>query len=362
MLEIPTFRQLVVQAEQDLASEDGDRRLLPALEAALAYALAGIAVLWFRLLQYISRQVFLDTADEEWALQHANIYGVELLPAEVATGTILATGDNDTVIDVGTLWQSADGFEYVTTEEATIVSGEAEIPVSAVEAGEDSNLTTTGAQLTLVGDVSGLDATAAVLGDGITGGTDVESAKEVQVRALERLRAPRRGGSAEDYEIWAKEASSEIGGAWATANYQGIGTVLVIVAKKWDPTDPEDSPIPGPSLLAEVAAYIDTKKPAGLWLVSVEGPTLQELDPQIVLDPDSSSIRDAVTKALARHLATVEPGGTVYYDDCVGAINRAAGEGHHLLKLPDELLELGVNNVELEDGELAVPGDIDWTA
>lgn len=361
-LEIPTLTQLHDQAEQDLQVE-ADRRLQPALQTALAWALAGLLALLYRALRYFSRQVFVDTADDEWALLHASVYGVTALPAVTADGQLLATGTDGTIIPAGTVWEySSTGVEYESTADAVIDGGEAIVNVEALEPGELGNLTTTGVMLSLTASIAGVDDEAALVSPGLTGGAEAETPAELKQRVLFKIRSPRRGGSEQDYEDWARDASSAVAGAWATSAWMGIGTVLVIIAKGWDPTDPTDSPIPSPALLAEVSAYIDERKPAGLWLVTVDGPTLRSINPRILLDDDTPELRVAVTNAVARHLATVEPGGVVYYDDLVTAINRAAGETHHLLSIPNDALVLGVNNVQLDDGELAVPGTIDWDA
>lgn len=359
MLEIPTLRQLATQAEEDLRVE-ADGRIRPAIQAALAWALAGLAYLYLLALRFLSRNLFLDTADEAYALQHASIDGVEPLPAIPSKGSAQATGTNGSIVTAGTLLERADGARYSVDTEATVVAGEVVLSLTAVIAGVAGDLEA-GQALTFVSTPVGLDAETTVMAPGIIGGADVETPAETQARALARRRARRRGGSEDDYEVWAREASVDVANAWATGSYQGIGTVLVIVAQDWDPTIDGETPVPTPALISTVASYIDLRKPAGLWLVTVQGPTLYSLDPEILLSPDTPAIRTAVEKALARHLATVEPGGLVYYDDLVDAINRAIGEDHHLLRVPAKIsLVLGVNNVQLDAGELAVPGTIDW--
>lgn len=359
MLEIPSLDDLRVQAEQDLTVEGGVIR--QSLQRALAFALAGVVYLLLKTLQYLSRQLFPDTASEAFALSWADVYGVEQKPATQAAGSVQATGTAGNPIPAGEVLQRSDGRRYSVDAAAVVgVGGDVTFAVTAEEAGASGDAGD-GTQLTFVTPPAGIDAQAFVVGvDGLSGGFDVETAALTKQRTLDLIRAPRRGGSEEDYEIWATEIAG-ISQAFARDAYAGIGTVLLIVAKQWDPTDPGDSPVPTAAQIAAVEAKIAVEKPAGLHLVSVVPPTLQSLDPHIVLDPDTTEVRDAVTRALALRLASVVPGTTAHYDDLVDAVNRAAGEVHHQLWIASGPL-WGPYNVAVGADSLMVPGTITWAA
>jgi uncharacterized phage protein gp47/JayE len=365
VLEIPTLRILRLQAEQDIETEINGA-LGSRLRTAIAFALAGLVYLLLKSLQFLSRQIFIDTADEAFALLWASIYGVEANPATSASGPAQFTGANGTVFVGGEIAQREDGTQFAVVTPGVIgPTGEIVLDVEAVEAGAAGN-TIAGETLTLTAPPVGADAEAVVVNDGIVDGFDVESVESVVERTLELIRAPRRGGSEEDYEIWAKEVPG-IANAYARGSFAGIGTVLVIVAQEWDPAlplSPTNTPIPSASLIGDVEAYLEERKPAGLHLVAVQPPVLQSLDPFIVLDPDSPTIQANVARSLALQLATVDPGTLARYDDQVIAINRAAGEEHHQLWTEDldNPATYGPYNTQVGDNNLLIPGTITWTA
>lgn len=360
MLEIPTFREIRIQAQQDLNTE-ADGALRAALINAIAYALAGIVYLFFKTLQFLSRQLFLDQAEEKFALLWASIFGVDPTPATAATGEVQITGTIGSTWLGGEVLRRADGVEY-TIDAPGEMTGieEATVTVTAVEAGEDGNCDVD-TDLVFVSPPAGIDAEAIVVDeDGLSGGFEVETPAAVQARALEQIRAPRRGGSEADYVIWAKQVSG-VGAAYARGSFLGIGTVLVVIAQEWDPTEPGDTPVPSDELIAAVEEHFESLKPAGLHGVFVQPPTLTELDPYIALTTDTAEIRAAVERSLALALARVEPGNTAYYDDLVEAINRASGEEHHRLYVDDGSGNYGVHDTVVGYTHLLVPGTITWT-
>ena len=80
MLEIPTLRVLRLQAQQDMNTEVNGA-LGSALRTAIAFALAGLVYALMTALQFLSRQPFIDTADDAFSLLIASIYGVTPTPA-----------------------------------------------------------------------------------------------------------------------------------------------------------------------------------------------------------------------------------------------------------------------------------------
>ena len=76
MLEIPTLRILRLQAQQDVEVEINGS-LGSRLRSAIAYALAGAGYLFMLSLQFLSRQFFIDTASDPYALLIASQYGIE---------------------------------------------------------------------------------------------------------------------------------------------------------------------------------------------------------------------------------------------------------------------------------------------
>jgi uncharacterized phage protein gp47/JayE len=362
MFTIPTLKQLRQLARDDVETEINGT-LGSRIREGIAFALAAFGYLYLRILQWEARQMFVDLADAAFKLLWASIYGVTPNAATAATGSIQVTGLGGSAIPALTVLTRDDGAEFLTQAPAVIPGiGEVTITVSASEAGEDGN-TLTGTVLTFVAPPVGVDADAIVLGitgeDGLTDGFDAEDAESVGERTLVRIQSVPRGGSETDYVVWSTDVSG-VAQAWAFDAAYGIGTVLVIIAKEWDPTDPLDTPVPSAGLIATVEASLTTLKPAGLHGVFVQGPVLQDLDPYIVLNPDTADIRNAVTQSLALALADVEPGGIAYYDDLVKAIDRAAGEQHHRLFVSDGLGGYGPYDTQVGATSLLIPGTVTW--
>jgi len=363
MFSIPTLKQLRQLARDDVETEVNGA-LGSRLREAIAFALAAFGYMYLRILQWQARQMFVDLADAAYKLLWASIYGVAPNPATSATGLVRVTGAGASVVPALTLLARDDGAEYLTQAPAVIPGvGEVDITVTASEAGAIGN-TLTGTELTLVAPPAGVDSVAIVLGaageNGLTDGFDAEDAESVGARTLVKIQAGPIYGKENDYVIWAT-AIAGVSAAWAFDAAYGIGTVLVIIAKQWDPTDPLDSPIPSALLISTVEASIAELKPSGLHGVFVQGPVLQDLAPYIVLTPDTPDIRSAVTEALALALARVEPGGLAYYDDLVTAINRAAGEEHHRLFVDGGGGGFGPYDTQAGATSLLIPGTITWT-
>jgi uncharacterized phage protein gp47/JayE len=363
MFTIPTLKQLRQLARDDVETEINGA-LGSRMRDGIAFALAAFGYMYLRILQWEGRQMFVDLADAAFKLLWASIYGVTPNPATAASGSIRATGVTGSAIPALTVLARDDGAEFLTQAPAVIgVTGEVTIAVSASVAGEDGN-TLTGTELTFTTPPVGVDAAALVLGtvgeDGLADGFDAEDAVAVGKRTLVKIQSVPRGGSETDYVVWST-AVSGVAQAWAFDAAYGIGTVLVIIAQEWDPTVPGDSPVPSAGLIATVEASLTTLKPAGLHGVFVQGPVLQDLDPFIVLTPDTVDIRNAVLQSLALALAEVEPGGIAYYDDLVKAVDRAAGEQHHRLFVSDGLGGYGPYDTQVGATSLLVPGTPTWT-
>lgn len=363
MFTIPTLKQLRQLARDDVETEINGT-LGSRLREGIAFALAAFGFGYLRILQWEARQMFVNLADAAFKLLWAAIYGITPNPATSATGSGRATGVTGSVIPALTLVTRDDGAEFLTQAVEVIpVTGEVTITVAASEAGEAGN-TLTGTVLTFPSPPAGVDTDVIVLGtvgeDGIADGFDAEDADSVGARTLFKIQSVPLGGSEADYVGWST-AVSGVAQAWAFDAAFGIGTVLVVLAQKWDPTVPGDSPIPSPTLIATVEASLTALKPAGLHGVFVQAPVLQDLDPYIVLEPDTVDIQNAVIQSLALALAAVEPGGIAYYDDLVKAVDRAAGEQHHRLFVSDGLGGYGPYDTPVGATSLLVPGTPVWT-
>src|SRR5690554_3799516 len=109
----PSLPELVRRVDQDLLSRlPGSRAALEVrLTRALAVSEAGLAHGLYGYLQWLERQLFPETCDDE--LLHLHSAGVPRRQEYAASGVVVFEGSNDAVIVAGTVLQG-DGQEYET--------------------------------------------------------------------------------------------------------------------------------------------------------------------------------------------------------------------------------------------------------
>jgi uncharacterized phage protein gp47/JayE len=344
----PTLEQIVDRIEADIASQLGLSALLPrSLETILARALGGGAHMLHFNAGWVARQIFPDTADSDRLDDIGGFYKVTRKAPAFATGAVLFTGTNDTLIPLGTIAQRADGVQFATDAAATIVGGQALVEVTAVVAGIAGD-TDTATTLSLSSPIAGVDPSPTVESPGISGGAEEEADSDYVDRILERVRLIPQGGANRDYVGWAKEVPG-VTRAWALQT-QGLGTIDVTFVVDNDPT----SLIPDATKLAEVEAYLDDGRRPATANLTVFAPATQDLDPSITLVPDTSDIRTSVQAALEDFVRReTNPGGTMTLTKINEAISTAALEQDHVLVAP-------VADVTPAAGEIILPGTITW--
>lgn len=313
----------------------------------LARAMAGGEHGLYGYLDHVALQLLPDTSDDDVLLRQADAYGLTQISAQAATGTITVTGDIDAQLDVTDRWQSAAGVTYATAAAVTLTATTAVVTVVAESAGSAGNLAT-GATLTLINPVAGIESAATVSGDGLSGGAEIEAIDSLRSRLLERMRKPAQGGSDSDYVNWAQAAHPGVDQVWVT-DEQGPGYVMV----RFITTDAAGGPIPTGPIVDAVDAAIQAQRPITA-RVTVLAPVPVAQDYSIQLTPDTSGVRAAVAEALADlHRREAEPSGTLLLSHIKEAISTAAGETDHVLTSPTA-------NVTYDLGEYPVLGVITW--
>lgn len=340
----PTLTEIIERIKSDIVTRiSGAATLLRrSILIVLAKAYAGACHLLYGNIEDNKDQLFVTTADEDYLAYHGNEYGVSRNAATKATGSIQASGTDATVIPIYTELESATGWVYLTDAAATISGGVVSIDVTAKEAGEDGN-EDTGATLSFVSPISGIDTSATIESPGLDGGTDEEDVEDYRTRILNRKRRPPHGGADFDYEAWMKEVSG-VTRAWAISEYQGVGTIGCAFVR-----DDDDYFIPSEAEIATVRAYIishtDTltgktvgipaTAEAGLYMIS-----LNELSVNMTVEiyPNTSAIQTAVNAAIEQLI--LEEGGpdqAIYKSEINDVIASVSGEERHKVTLPSGL-------------------------
>ena len=123
----PTLPTLLERARGDIDARmpGADSRLRRSALDVLARTHAGGVHGLYGYLDSIALNALPDTATDTWLLRWAAILGVTPKAATAAEGVVIASGVSGSVIPSGTELQRADGVEYVTTAEATIIDASA---------------------------------------------------------------------------------------------------------------------------------------------------------------------------------------------------------------------------------------------
>lgn len=201
----PTLPELVAQARTILETKlpGADSRLRRSFLDVLVQVISAQTHGAYGYLDYIAKQAIPDTATGQELRRWASLFGIPSVAAAFAAGSVDVLGTNGIVIPSGTRLRRADATEYVSTGDATIAAGTAELSVSAVVEGTGSNADE-GVALQFLSPILGVQISATVAEGGISGGTDTESDSALLQRLIERLQKPPAGGSVSDYERQAK--------------------------------------------------------------------------------------------------------------------------------------------------------------
>lgn len=348
----PTLKTLIDRAIAEINARlpNADARLPFSNLNVLSYVMGAVTHGLYGFLDWISRQVFPDTAEAEYLQRWATIWGVSRKSAAPATGAVTLTGSTGVTVPTGTLLHRADGQQYQTTADATLVAGTVNAAVVAVTAGQASSCDV-GVSLSLVSPVAGVNAAGTVAAGGLTGGADAETDDALRARLLARIQQPPHGGASNDYITWALEVAG-VTRAWVYPGELGNGTVSVRFVRDNDGT--AAAIIPDASEVAAVQAYIDARRPVTAQ-VTVVAPVSVPLNFQIQgLAPNTAAVQAAIQAELQDLLIReATPGGTILLSHIRAAISAAVGETDYVLVSP-------AANVTSTTGNMSTMGAITW--
>ena len=341
--ETPSLPVLVDRTQSDLTS-DALRR---SDAQVLARALAGTAYGLYGYLDWIAEQILPDRADEETLERIALLRLTQpRKPAQPAVGAASFSAVGGVVVDADVVLQASDGRTFRVSANVTAVAGLNTVSIEAVDAGTLGNAEA-GLALTLVQPIAGVTNSFTVLAPGLTGGIAQESVESLRARVIRPYRVIPHGGSAADYETWALEVPG-VTRAWCRGNYLGPGTVGLFVMR-----DGDVEPVPNPTQLSEVKAYIEPLRPvtAELYVLApVEVPVAYSIHPV----PDTTAVRAAIQAQLIDlHDREAGLGETLLLTHIAQAISGSAGETDHDLISPVADVAAGTN-------QLLTFGGITW--
>lgn len=300
--------------------------------------------------KWIARQQFADTADEDiLETKHANPRGIFRKTGNYATGTVRFSGTVGSPIGIGCEGK-VNGIVVIATASGVIgADGTVVLAAKVTTVGLAGNLAA-GTKLTLTSAPNGVQSTATVVG--LTGGTERETWMELLARVLFDIRLPNAGGADHDYYKWAM-AVPGVTDAYVFSQRRTPNSVDVVIETAGG--------IPSAQLIADVHAYIESKRPPCVDLM-VMPPTRVPVNIGGVLALDGISLVDAlaeINKVLTAYFATLHVGDVVRKVKIESLITSIAGVVDVTLTSPS------ANVLILADAshsELAALGVVDLTA
>lgn len=266
---------------------------------------------------WMVRQIFPDTADQEYLYMHAAVRGLSLKHAVPARGFLRIKGQAGTMVPEGLQAKRGDGMLYrVTASEPMPAAGIGLFGAEAVTAGETGNAADNAVATVQVAP-AGLDSAATL--QSMRGGVAQETDTELLARLLDLIRRPPAGGNRHDYRRWAMEVDG-VSDALVYPLRRGVGTVDVAIVS--------GDGLPSQDTINRVRAYIDDVRPVTAKSFLVVAPNLRLVD-QVV----RASLRDisleqgkaAIQRAFASQFANIAPGATWVRSQAEALVSNVSG-------------------------------------
>jgi uncharacterized phage protein gp47/JayE len=303
---------------------------------------AGTTHLLYGRLDWSFRQLFPDTAEQEFLDRWASIWGVQRLPAAPAFGSATWAAQLSARIEAGAIIERADNVRYITRDGGSESGGLITIDIEAETLGAIGNAET-GTQLNLMTTFAGVAVQGTVDAPGLAGGADQQTDQALLQALLMRIQMPPHGGAAFDYVRWALEVPG-VTRAWCYPVEMGAGTVTVRFMM--DDVRADNDGIPTPADVEIVAAYIDVRRPVTAQ-VYVVAPIAFPVNVVITaLAPDTPAIRTEIEQNLrSMLLLEAEPSQPIYLSQWSTAIGITAGVDHFVLTAPTVQSDPGVGGI-----------------
>lgn len=348
----PTLPELRDRIEADLVSRlnTSGSILSRSFVYVLSQVLAGAAHLLHGHLEWIAKQIFPDSSEEEFLIRQAAIFGVTRAAPTYTKGEVIFTATGGGVIPAGTVITDTSGNEYTVDETVDSAPTPPYIKalVTAVVPGSESRIVVS-QTFRLEAPIAGVTDEGTASGFFVEQGQDEEDVESLRVRLLERIAEPAHGGTVADYVAWAKSVAG-VTRVWVTPLGLGPGTVVVRFARDGDSL----TAVPDAGEIAEVQGVINNEKPVHA-AVTVAALVDQPIAFTIAVTPNTVDVKAAVTAELTDLIREKgAPGATILLSAIRTAIGRADG-------LTDYTMTAPAGNVVSASNELPRLGTITWT-
>lgn len=302
---LPTLADLMQQTRQSFRSnlKGSDAWVWPNNIYASAKVIAGALYGLFGFASYIQKAMFAWSApDADSLLGHAIEYNIPQNPATPSEGNVVFTVTDNITVNTNAVLQRTDGVQVIVTAGGTLsTSGTLTVPVIAAADGANGN-TEANTPLTIMSGVTTTSTTAptaAVDGNGLALGADLEGLESWRARILFRKRNPPHGGSAADYVFWCGQVSGvsfnlDQPTVFVERLWQGAGSVRVFPLMY----DLYPNGIPQAADILRVQDYIATVQPAGANVtVAAASPVTVNVNVS-GLSPNTTAVQQAIIAEL----------------------------------------------------------------
>jgi uncharacterized phage protein gp47/JayE len=293
MINIPTLQQLYNSILADLENEYGITIPLFGKNSLRAQAAVQAGKLWiyYKLIGFLQKNIFADTADPEAIGGTLERFGrVKLgrnpFPAVAGQYSVLVTGTPGQTIPALTTFKSNDdsanpGLLYILDAPFTLTAGPDFITLRALTAGLDAELEI-GNQLTVTTPLALIDPIVSVAVE-VVQPLAAETIDEYRRKVLDAYRLEPQGGAGADYRIWA----ADVQGVFQSYPYAKIGFAneinLFVEATIADSTDGKGTPTAG--ILQDVEDSIElptasrpSRKPLAVYNIDYLPVTPKDID------------------------------------------------------------------------------------
>lgn len=293
---IPTFaqiRQTILQEVRNLtgvsAPDDSDAAIRADGEAAVVEGL-------YQQQKWIERQLFIQTADEQYLYIHAEKLGLPRLGGTRASGSVQALANTDlTIADTAKLTDGKGHYWSVAGSIDIAADTPTTVEILADEAGAAWNFSS--ASLMWVAPEAGLQSTADVIS--VTGGSDEEDLEDWRARLLERSQLGISRDRAADI-VSAMHSISSIEDVFIFPKRRGLGSLDVAITAKGNPPT-----LPSQSLLNEAQAVLD--EAVAFWAdCRVYAPTVQAVDVTAKISGIGANV-ESVRQVIKDYFAELAP-------------------------------------------------------
>lgn len=349
--ERPTLEEIKDRIEKGIESRlFGKTALLRyAVLRVLARVFAGAIHTCYGYILTVVKQLFVTTATKKWLDRHGKMWGVLRKAGSFASGQgffSLSGVPLPADIPKNTIVQDENGIEFAVTQDTTVTTGSAWVPLQAVEAGATGNILAPTILQLVSSTLDGINDEINVQDD-FTGGQDEETDEKYRNRILLRIQEPPMGGNAADYIKWALDVSG-VDQAWSYPLAQGPGTVGVCI------TAEGNNPVPSAVLLSDVAAYIGDVKPVGatVYVESIEDLLGNDGYAQVMyyisITPFTQEVKNKIVKNIEDLFYPIKPGSEILISQVRAAITAAGATDYTITAFwidtsvedPDEDYEL----------------------